>query len=232
MFFIKERKGPIMGWPRVLRLVRHAQSVGNMMQVDERASYHVSSHAYPLTERGRNQAAITGEWLRENCAPFDAYYVSYYARAKETMTIMFPHEKVYEDPRLAEAQRGIYHVMTRKEMEVRYPEELVRKEREGLYHYRPPGGENWPDIELRINSFLSTLSRDYEDQDVVMVVHGHWLILFQKAIERFTIEEALRRYHEGVVENASVTTYEARNIGKKSRLVLSGAAVVPWEGKL
>lgn len=220
-----------MGWPKTLVLVRHAESVGNTMKVDERAAYHTSSHAYPLTERGKAQAAITGEWLRQNFPPFDVHYVSYYKRAKETMEIMFPDAKVYEDPRLAEAQRGIYHVMTREQMEARYPEELVRKEREGLYHYRPPGGENSPDVELRIHSFLGTLTRDCEDENVVIVVHGNWLIFFQRLLHRFSIDEAIRRYHEGVVENASVTVYRNELSCGKSRLALEKENVVPWEGK-
>ncbi len=223
-----------MGWPRRLVAVRHAESVGNTMQVDERATWHVASHDYALTERGRAQAQITGEWLRANCEPFNTHYVSYYTRAKETMKIMFPDAKVYEDPRLAEAQRGEYHTMTHEEMVRKYPEELERKKREGLYHYRPRGGENWPDIELRIHSFLGTLTRDCEDDTVVMVVHGHWLILLQRLIDRFSIDEAVRRYHGHVVENASVTIYEGvRKFNGKSRLQLvTQEPIVPWQGKL
>jgi probable phosphoglycerate mutase len=222
-----------MGWPKTLTLVRHAESEGNVMQVDERAAFHASSHAYKLTARGRAQARLTGEWLRANAPPFDVFYVSYYTRAKETMEIMFPEAKVYEDSRLAEANRGHYHVLTHEQMLARYPEEVERKKREGLYHYRPFGGENWPDIEQRIHSFLGTLTRDCEDEDVVIVVHGHWLILFQKLVHRFTIVEALRRYHGHVVANASVTRYEGRMVRGKSRLVLMDEVpIVPWEGKL
>lgn len=218
-----------MGWPKKLVLVRHAESVGNTLKVDERAAYHTSSHAYPLTERGREQARITGGWLKERFPAFDVHYVSYYTRAKETMAIMFPEAKVYEDPRLAEAQRGIYHVMTREQMQARYPEELERKEREGLYHYRPPGGENWPDIELRIHSFLGTLTRDCAEENVVMVVHGHWLILFQRLINRFSIDEAMRRYHGTIAPNASVTVYESATANGRTRLTLTDEHVTPWK---
>ncbi|OHA05313.1 MAG: hypothetical protein A3B29_02055 [Candidatus Sungbacteria bacterium RIFCSPLOWO2_01_FULL_51_34] len=221
-----------MGWPRCLVLVRHAESEGNIKTVDERASYGVSTHAYALTERGRKQAALTGEYVERRFGPFDAYYVSYYTRSQETMKIMYPDVRVYEDPRLAEGQRGIFHTMTTEQIRRRFPEELERKAREGLYHYRPLGGENWPDIELRIHSFLGTLSRDYEDQSVLIVVHGHWLLLFQRLIHRFSIEEAVRRYKNAVVENASVTVYESAVARGKSRLVLQGRKVVPWVGKV
>lgn len=197
-----------MAWPKLLCLVRHAESAGNVLSVDERAQTPVATHDYPITARGQEQAKITGEYLRKLYPQFDAYYTSYYRRAKETMKLLYPNVKVYEDPRLAEAQRGIYHTMTKEQIAQRFPEELERKEREKLYHYRPFGGENWADVELRIHSFLVTLSRDYEDQNVLIVVHGHWLILFQRLIERFSIEESIRRYQEAVVDNASVTTYE------------------------
>src|SRR6185436_45967 len=142
------------------------------------------------TERGREQATITGQYLRDRFDEFNIYYVSYYNRSKETMALLFPDAKVYEDPRLAEGQRGIWHTMTKEQVQKQFPDEYARKEREGLYHYRPWGGENWPDIELRIHSFMGTLSRDYEGQKVIVVVHGHWLILFQRLVHHFSIDEA------------------------------------------
>lgn len=219
-----------MGWPNKLVLVRHAESVGNLKSPDDRAAFECATHAYPLTERGREQARITGEYLHATFGEFDAYYVSYYERSRETMRIMYPDARVYEDPRLAEAQRGIYHAMTRDEIALRFPEELRRKAREGLYHYRPPGGENWPDVELRIHSFLGTLSRDYEGQSMLMVVHGHWLLLFQRLIHHFSIEEAVKRYEAGVFLNASVTLYCGITTNDHSRLVLFRENTVPWKG--
>lgn len=224
-----------MGWPAVLVMVRHAESEGNVRNADERAAYDLSSDRYPLTELGRRQAQITGRHLGETYGAFDAYYVSYYERSRETMRIMFPNAKVYEDPRLAEANRGIWHSLTAAEVEQYYPGEMKRKQREGYYHYRPLGGENWPDIELRIHSFLGTLARDYEGKKVVMVVHGHWLILFQRLVERFSIAEALLRYERGSFNNASVTTYHGEVNpwdNHKGRLVLVNQNVTPWEGVL
>ncbi len=223
-----------MGWPKLLVLVRHAESVGNTMSVDKRATYEVATHAYPLTGRGRQQAAVTGQWLRERFGTFDVRYSSYYARAKETLDIICPAERAYEDPRLAEAQRGIYHVMTEGQIEQRFPEELLRKQREGLYHYRPFGGENWPDIEQRIHSFLGTLSRDCAGQKVLIVAHGFWMILFDRLICHFSIEEAVRLYHGHVAENASITVYRGKGPWYapwlRHRLVPCEKNVVPWDG--
>jgi len=237
-----------MAWPSKLVLVRHAESAGNVRTAEERAAYEVPTHAYPLTETGRRQAELTGEWLRAAYGDFDVYYTSYYERAKETLLRMYPEAKRYEDARLAEANRGIYHTYTKAEIERHFPKELERKEREGLYHHRPIGGENWPDIELRIHSFLGTLARDCGGQKVLIVVHGFWLILFQKLVHRFPIEEALQRYAKAVAPNASVTAYDGvegdwadvsyRQDGTeiparpKPRLLLEREHFVPWGGKL
>lgn len=221
-----------MAWPRRLVLVRHAESEGNIRNSSERAKYEISTHAYPLTKRGCEQARITGAYITEHFGNFDARYVSYYMRSKQTMKIMHPGAKIYEDPRLAEAQRGIWHTMTPDQVALRFPEEVARKEREGLYHYRPLGGENWPDIELRIHSFLGTMNRDYEDNDVEIVGHGHWIILFQRLIDRFSIDEAVRRYRAGSMENASITVYESVLSKGKSRLVLKDYNIVPWKNTL
>ncbi len=218
-----------MGWPKLLVLVRHAESEGNVRSVDERASYEVPTHAYGLTERGRAQARLTGEYVRKRFGEFDFYYTSYYRRAKETMALMYPEVRVREDPRLAEAQRGIWHAMTRDEIRRLYPSEMVRKDREGLYHFRALGGENWPDVELRIHSFLGTLARDGHGQKGLIVVHGHWLLLFQRLIHHFSIEEVVRRYHAGVFENASITFYRGQG-WLRPRLVLAEENVVPWKG--
>lgn len=222
-----------MGWPRRLVFVRHGESEGNVLTTDQRAGFCLATHEYPLTPKGRMQAAITGAYLRERFPEgFDAVYHSYYRRAKQTAQIAFPNRRLYEDPRLAEAQRGIWHTMTKEEILQYFPKEVERKEREGLYHYRPLGGENWPDVELRIHSLLGTFSRDYDGKNLAVFGHGNWFILLQRLIQRFSINEALRRYREEIIDNASVSVYEGVMEGGKSRLVLREENIVPWKGKI
>ena len=221
-----------MAWPKLLVLVRHAESEGNILSVDERAKFDLATHAYKLTFRGEKQAELTGGYLRKRFGDFDVYYQSYYSRTKQTLGIMYPKARIYEDARLAEGQRGIWHTMAIAQMKKRFPEEIERKKREGLYHYRPWGGENWPDIELRIHSFLGTLSRDYSGKRVICAVHGHWLILFQRLIHHFPIEDALKKYKDSVFENASVTIYEGKKIKGKSRLVVKEENIIPWKNKM
>ncbi len=221
-----------MPWPDVLVLVRHAESEGNVLAEDDRARYSVATQDLKLTPRGCRQAEITGQYLVEEYGDFDTYYVSYYTRSKHTMALMYPRARVYEEPRLAEAQRGIWQVMSHDDVAARYPDEVLRKEKEGLYHYRPFGGENWPDVELRIHSFLGTLSRDGVGQRVLIVVHGNWLHAFQRLVHHWSIEELLRHRQETPFENCSVTVYEGRLRARQSRLILRKENFVPWAGKL
>ena len=121
----------ISSWPRLLVLVRHAESEGNLLSVQERADFDVSTHAYKLTPRGREQARITGEFLRNRYPQgFDVRYCSYYDRAQETMRLLFPGERYYTDPRLAEAQRGVWHVAGCERLQQLLPTEPLRKKRD------------------------------------------------------------------------------------------------------
>src|SRR3989344_6277357 len=183
-----------MGWPKLLVFVRHAESEGNVRSTEERALFSVSQHLYNLTNQGRQQALITGKYLHERFGDFDAYYHSYYIRSKQTLEIMYPEAQLREDERLAERQGGIWHTMTNDQIQARFPEEFARKEREGLYHYRPFGGENWPDVELRIHGFLETLSHDHENKRVLCVVHDHWFIILGRLLHRFSISDVIEKF--------------------------------------
>lgn len=221
-----------MGWPRQWVFVRHAESEGNVRTQAELARYPLATNNYPLTERGRKQAHITGEWLHNRFGQFDIYYTSQYTRSKETMKIMYPAARVCEDARLNEVQRGIWHVLTKEEIHEKYPEEIIRREREGRYHYRPLGGESWVDVELRAHSFFGTAARDYENQTLLVVCHGTWLVLARKLIHHFSITETLREFEENHSANASVTIYRGVEKDDRPHLELEEYNIIPWKGKL
>lgn len=224
--------------PRLVVFVRHAQSPGNLLTPEARVNLEQSTHEYSLTERGRKQAEITGKYLKERfcgCGKgFDAFLSSYYLRARLTLSIMFPEAKpILEDSRLAEAQRGIWHTMSPEEIAKMFPYEVERKKREGLYQYRPFGGENWPDIEARIHSFRQTLQLEHDSEKLLVIVHGNWLNLFQRVNDGLPVKEVTRRYkldNHGVVDNASVTIYKGKSVNGKPRLVLEEENIVPWKG--
>lgn len=221
-----------MNWPKLWVFVRHAESEGNVLTKDERAQMPKSSHLYELTERGRQQAAITGAWLQKRFGEFDIYYSSYYTRTRQTLDILYPGVTVYEDSRLAEVQRGIYHVLTEEEMAAQFPFEIERRRREGDYHYRPIGGESWADVELKAHSYFGTVARDCSGLSVLTVTHGNWLVIARKLIHHTSIDEALREFREDHTGNASVTIYRGVEKNGKARLELEAYNIIPWEGKL
>lgn len=221
-----------MGWPKLLVVVRHAESEGNVRTADERAQMSKANFRFSLTERGRRQAVFSGEYIKKVFGGFDVYFRSYYERVRETFDVMFPSVKAIEDARLAEGQRGIWHTMTAEKIAAIFPEEVVRREREGFYHYRPIGGENWPDIELRIHSFVEMLRQDYNGKHVLVVAHGQWLILLQKIIERTTMEDALAAYNADAYDNASITVYKSEDKNGEFRLHLKSLNILPWQSLL
>lgn len=212
--------------------VRHAQSRGNLLTQAERAKLEVGTIYYELTPLGVTQAQRTGAWLHCYCSDPDRIFRSYFMRTRRTADLLYPDRQIDEDERLAEANRGIWHVLNEDEIQERMPWEIKRRELDGLYHYRPPGGENWPDVELRLRDFRRSMRRRFPGKTIVVVTHGNWLLLWQKRIHHWTIDETVERYRQGrIVENASVLIYRDELVRGKHRLV-EDSYIVPWQGKL
>src|SRR5437016_13796362 len=52
------------------------------------------------------------------------------------------------EERIREIEFGILDGLTSDGIVAQYPREFIRRNREGKYWYRPPGGENRPDVDL------------------------------------------------------------------------------------
>lgn len=221
--------------PKSIVFVRHAQSIGNTMTQDERAAHPTPNHAYPLTSVGVKQAAITAIYLRKNLSKDwpEIFFQSTFLRSQMTMEIIKTLPElptppvVLTDPRLDEKWDGIFHELTKREIRESYHDQVRMKKRSGYYHYRAPGGESCPDVELRIRSFLSDPL--IAGKRILIVGHGRWAILFQKVLYGLTVEEFLKIKDEGLMEggseNCSVTEYSINPI-------LPPKCVVPWKGWL
>ena len=131
-----------MAWPRQLVLVRNAEPEGSVLTADERTRFDKPSRKCGITERGKQQAEIVRDDLAKQFGRFDLCYTSHCERARQTRKILAPDVRVYGDERMHELERGIWHALTREEIAERYPVEVVRKEREGLFRCHPMGGEN------------------------------------------------------------------------------------------
>jgi probable phosphoglycerate mutase len=215
-----------------LVIVRHGESERNVVKAEASASGHAEFHGgvrdmdVTLTPRGMRQAEATGKFLGQRFR-FHRVFVSPYERTVQTALLMMKHSPHHADlaheERIREKEFGILDGLTRQGIARRYPEELRRREREGKYYYRPPGGESHPDVALRVHSFLGTLARDCRKQSVLVVCHSVVVLTFRRLLERLTEKEllAIDRDPEQDVCNCSVTWYEFDSgAGAKGRLVL------------
>lgn len=103
------------------------------------------------------------------------------------------------------------------------PAENERRSRLGKYHHRPPGGENYPDVALRLHSFLGTLTREAVGQSVLVVCHSVVVLVFRKLLERLSEQQllAIDTDKNQEVRNCSVTHYTCDpNTGKQGKLIL------------
>jgi broad specificity phosphatase PhoE len=212
-------------WPSHLVIVRHGESERNVAK--DRAKRSGSAYSYglglrdmdtPLTNRGLGQARETGAALVKRYR-FDTVFSSPYRRAFQTAECILEglerKPPIVLEERIREIEFGILDGLTPEGIKKKYPEEASRREREGKYWYRPPGGESRPDVALRVRSFLGTLTRDYQGKSVLIVCHSVVVLIFRRLLERWTEDEYLRVDREEDVLNCSVTAYRYEpNTGK------------------
>lgn len=212
-----------MSWPSQIVIVRHAESEGNLKPSNDASFRNKANHNFSLTDKGRKQAKITGDYLKAKYGRFDAYICSTFNRTQETLSVMYPGIIPVIDSRLDEMWRGIWHTMTEEEVTKYYPEERRIWDREGWYHYRAPGGQSGQDVELIIYSFLYHLREFFGGKRILVVGHGTWMIFLWRIIFNHSVAEAEAKYKNDKYKNASVTVLESED-GLSMRLSLDNYA--------
>jgi broad specificity phosphatase PhoE len=187
----------------------------------------------PLTDKGKEQAREAGRFLVSTGAPFDAVYVSPYHRTRETagLTIepMDPRPPLIIEERVREKEFGILEGLTRTGVRTLQAQEHERRLKVGKYYYRPPGGESYPDVNLRVHSFLGTLVREHAGQCILVVTHSVVVLSFRRLLERLEEEKVLELDRHNEPRNASLSVYEslpAKTVG--SGLMLKDWNLIPW----
>jgi len=218
-----------------LLLVRHGQSVGNVANDNARAA---GAHRLdldhrdadtPLSESGVGQARAVGAWLGglpEDARP-TVWLTSPYRRAADTATAALeaagdisPGGRaggpgLLTDERLRERDLGILDGFTGRGIRQRYPEEAERRDRIGKFYYRPPGGESWTDVLLRVRYLLTDLRQQYAGERVCVFSHQAVIMCFRVALEQLAEEEVLRVDREDPLPNCSVTIYRQRQLAPR-----------------
>jgi broad specificity phosphatase PhoE len=212
--------------------VRHGESVGNVAAAVAAAAGH---DTIEITERdadvglsplGRQQAEALGTWLasvpdedRPTCA-----LSSPYVRAKQTATSALEacggttgRLPVRIDERLRDRELGVFDRLTQQGVAHRYPEQAAARLRLGKFYHRPPDGESWADVALRLRSMLLTLRIDYPGERVIVFTHDLVVMLFRYLLEDLDEKSVLALGRETRIVNGGLTMYQAGGAGLRLR---------------
>lgn len=198
-----------------LWLIRHGESVGNVAATCAHAEglevipLDIRDADVPLSPTGESQARALGEWLSTLRFEIDAFWVSPYLRARETLAIAMAESgsepvKGWTDERLRDRELGILDLLTREGVGRFHPEEAERRRHLGKFYHRPPGGESWADVALRLRSFLRD-ALPGEGQRAMIVAHDAVVMLLLYVLLPLTEDELLDFASANTVLNASVT---------------------------
>ena len=116
--------------------------------------------------------------------------------------------RVRTDERLRERDFGAFDGMTGAGIREQYPDEAKRRDLLGKFYYRPPGGESWADVALRIRSVLATEGLRYDCERLLVVAHQAVIMVFRYVLEELTEQELLEVDRDEQVANASLTRYD------------------------
>ena len=209
-------------WPERLWIVRHGQSAGNvardLAEAGKLPRIDIAERDVdvPLSAQGEGQACALGHWfstLPEDERP-EVVLSSPYLRALQTADIIrdcggFSHDakRPTPDERLREKEFGVLDRLTRSGIEADFPDQAEFRRLLGKFYHRPPGGESWCDVILRLRSALDTLSLHHAGQRVLIVTHQVVVLCLRYLLEELTEAEILAIDREADVANCSVTEY-------------------------
>jgi len=224
-------------WPERLWVVRHGESAGNVArEAADAAGLPLIAIAerdvdVPLSALGEEQSRALGRWFAR-MPPEERPNVvltSPYVRARKTAEIVETQgglcarlDSFVVDERLREKEFGILDRLTRKGIEAHHPEQAEFRRLLGKFYHRPPGGESWCDVILRLRSALDTISLHHGGCRVLIVGHQVVVLCMRYLLEHMTEEQILAIDAQAEVANCAVTEYRFDpTAGTDGGLVLS-----------
>ena len=223
-------------WPRTLWLVRHGQSAGNVARdAAEAARAPMIDIAdrdmdVPLSTLGGRQARSLGLWFGE--LPPDeqptVLLCSPYLRAIQTARLLLEAAALGEDgpplvsdERLREKEFGVLDRLTVHGIAAQHPELAAQRRHVGKFYFRPPGGESWCDVILRLRSVLDTLTREHRGERVLIVAHQVVVTCLRYLLERLDESQVLDIDRREDVPNCGITSYAFDPaLGRRGKLAL------------
>jgi broad specificity phosphatase PhoE len=210
-------------WPERLWVVRHGESAGNVA----RDAAHAAGLSrieigprdveVPLSALGERQSFALGQWFAsqpENARP-DVVMTSPYLRAQFTGELirkaggfaLAQDQAFVVDERLREKEFGILDRLTRAGIQELHPEQAEFRRLLGKFYYRPPGGESWCDVILRLRGALDTMSLHHGGRRVLILTHQVVVLCMRYLLENLTEDAILAIDRQGDVANCAVTEY-------------------------
>jgi probable phosphoglycerate mutase len=224
--FMPSRQSPKPSvWPESVFIVRHGESAGNIARDaavarrDQVIDLSIRDVDVPLSPLGEQQARALGRWfggLSDDEKP-TVIISSPYLRALNTTHIIsdiaqFPYAsdatRLIVDERFREKEFGILDRLTRYGIAERYPEQAELRAMLGKFYHRPPGGESWCDVILRLRSAFEMICREFHGERVLIVCHSVVVLCMRYLIEQLTEQEILGIDQATEIANCSVTRFE------------------------
>jgi broad specificity phosphatase PhoE len=221
-------------------VIRHGQTIPNILIEQSTDSYFYevtgADETIGLTELGLIQAKEAGLFLaslfrRRSVARI---YCSQFFRTRSTaeviQSVLSNKPQIVEDRRIAKRHYGDFWNITYNGVKALYPEEYRQFLLHGGYRYRPPSGENYVDLKLRLLDFVHD-EIDCSVGNIVISTHSAAaLMLEQLLLGEMTDSELVERYDEIAVPNASVTVY--KRIAARRLILGQRLDIVGWFKRL
>lgn len=223
-------------WPERLWVVRHGQSAGNVARdaahddALDRIMLEGRDVDVPLSELGTRQAAALGHWFAKNDPEErpDVLISSPYIRALDTACRFRAaggadrDEPICSDERLREKEFGILDGLTTMGVANVFPDQAEFRRILGKFYHRPPGGESWCDVILRLRSLMDTVSLHYAGRRVMIFAHQVVVLCLRYVIENLDEKAILDIDRQADVANCAITEYRFDpSAGKNGNLVLA-----------
>ena len=210
-------------WPERLWLVRHGQSQGNVARDAAHEAglpvidLDIRDVDVPLSELGHRQAEATGRWFAALPEGEKAEVIlsSPYIRSRQTAEAICEAgglagvaKPTILDERLREREFGVFDGLTTMGIREKFPEEASHRTKMGKFYHRPPGGESWADVILRLRSMLNTINLHYADKRVLVVAHQVVVLCMRYILEGLTEAQILAIDKQAEILNCGICAFD------------------------
>jgi 2,3-bisphosphoglycerate-dependent phosphoglycerate mutase len=88
-----------------------------------------------------------------------------------------------------------------------HPDEAARKRRLGRLYHRPPGGESWSDVALRLRSVLADIDRRYPGRRLMVFTHEALVLILRYIVEDLSEPQLVELAASTMLPNTSVSVF-------------------------